>query len=119
MLSVDLVLSVMEQHGDEKFAVEKSASAGPKENKLLYEEMVEMGLFGSGRSQLGRENIKKLYAWCTYANEPLSADQLQYILSLDKSFKESKFNVKSEIQGKSSRYGNSSEPPDYLRIRFI
>ncbi|KAA8572262.1 hypothetical protein EYC84_002888 [Monilinia fructicola] len=85
MLSVDLVLSVMEQHGDEKFAVEKSASAALKRINCSMKRW-----------------WKWLYAWCTYANEPLSADQLQYILSLDKSFKESKFNVKSEIQGKSS-----------------
>ncbi|RAL59829.1 hypothetical protein DID88_000458 [Monilinia fructigena] len=102
MLSVDIVLSLMEQHGDEFAAINKSARPEAAGGKEHYREMMEMVISQSKRSALGMKIMKKLYAWCTYANEPLSTDQLQYILSLDKSLTSTKFNVKSEIQGKSS-----------------
>lgn len=99
MSSVDLMLSLIEQSGgDEATALKNMEDAESPE--WLYNATIK--IVKANRSFLERRSVERLYSWCTFAKQPLRVDQLQHIWTLDTSL--GKFDVRNEIQGKSSRY---------------
>ncbi|OQV10292.1 hypothetical protein CLAIMM_14312 [Cladophialophora immunda] len=99
MSSVDLMLSVMEDSGgDETAAIQKLQGADSPE--WLYKTMIDIVKAETKRSGDDQKSLEKLFAWCTYAKQPLRVDQLQLLWALDTS--SDKFDVKMEIEGKSS-----------------
>ncbi|EXJ75437.1 uncharacterized protein A1O5_02133 [Cladophialophora psammophila CBS 110553] len=99
MSSVDLMLSVMEDSGgDEAAAMTKLEGADSPE--WLYRTMIEIVKAETKRSGDDQKSLEKLFAWCTYAKQPLRVDQLEHLWALDTS--SDKFDVRSEIEGKSS-----------------
>jgi len=85
--------------GDEDAAMKKLQGADSPE--WLYKTMIEIVKAETKRSGDDQKSLEKLFVWCTYAKQPLSVDQIQHLWALDAS--SDKFDVRNEIEGKSSR----------------
>ncbi|KAK6383911.1 hypothetical protein LTS17_003203 [Exophiala oligosperma] len=96
MSSVDLMLSLIEQNGGDRYAAAKLIEEA-ETPEWLYRAMIR--LVKVNRSDLVRKSVETLYSWCTYAKQPLSVDELQHIWSIDTNL--GKFDIREEIQGKS------------------
>lgn len=98
---VDLMMSLLEQSGgDETSVLKKMDDAISASPEWLYGTMIEVVM--SRRSEFERKSLQRMFLWLTYAKQPLSVHQLQHVWTFDPSL--GKFDVKREIQGKSSRY---------------
>jgi hypothetical protein len=67
----------------------------------LYDTMIKLVM--ERRSARDTVSVPTLFAWCTYAKEPLSVHELEQIWKLDSSL-DSGFDVLAEILDKSKKY---------------
>ncbi|KIW74016.1 hypothetical protein, variant [Phialophora macrospora] len=99
MSSVDLMLRLLEQSESPELAAVEDMK-GAENPEWLYNTMIKIVKPQGKRSEVERKSVERLYAWCTYAKQPLRIDQLQHLWTLEPSL--GSFDVTKEIQGMSS-----------------